>query len=55
MSQLRYLFVECSDVLLITLELHYILVRSNNVRKLHSKVVMLYCNQKTIKKYVIIT
>ena len=49
MSQLRYLFAECSGVLLMTLELRYIFVRSNDVRKLRYNVVMLYCNQKRIK------
>ena len=55
MSQLRYLVVECSDVFLMTLELRYILVRSNDVRKLRYNVVMLYCNQKTINIYVVVT
>ena len=49
MSQLRYLFAECSGVLLMTLELRYIFVRSNDVRKLRYNVVMLYCNQKRLK------
>ena len=36
MSQLRYLFVECSYVFWNALELRYILVRLNYVQKLHT-------------------
>ena len=59
-SQLRFVFVRYRDnyaiflfnvfAFLMTLELHYILGRSNYVRKLQYKVV---CNQKITKNYVI--